>query len=396
MRMSSMQKTWAYVRSMSTRISRKRVWLGAALVLAVSVIALASVGHGGGEVESTPPDEQPVLTVQVTTPRQREWRDDIAAQGSVLAWEEATIGAQLGGLPLVEIRADVGSQVAAGELLARFDPAPVQAELNERIAMLAETEALLAEAEQDAARAQSLKGTGALSTQAVTQYLTRAQTARAQVGSARARVDSLRLRLQQTRVVAPDAGVISARSATLGSVAASGQELFRLVRQNRLEWRAQVAAAEVTRVAAGQVATIALPDGSQAAGIVRQVAPVLDQSLTAIIYVQLHQQATNSALRIGMFVNGVIVTGASHGLSIPSSSVVVRDGREYVFVLDGESVVQTRITTGRRDGAEIELLSGIAAGQALVLSGGAFLHDGDRVRLAAANATANGTSGLPR
>lgn len=360
---------------------RPVIWLGAALVLMATAIAIASIG--ASEInDAVPVAEQSVLTVQVTTPQSREWRDEVRAHGSIVAWHEAAIGAELGGLRLIEVRVDVGSRVAAGDLLARFDPAPVEAELSERIAALAETEATLIEAEEDAKRAESLRNTGALSGQEIMQRLTRAQAARAQVDSARARVESTRLRLRQTRVLAPDAGVISARSATLGSVAGVGEELFRLVRQNRLEWHAQIAAADVGNIKIGQGATITLPDGSTVEGTVRQVAPLLAQNLTAVAYIQLREDA-NAAARIGMFVSGAIVTGASTGMSLPNSSIVVRDGREYVFVLDGDSVTRAQIRTGRRDGDQVEVLSGISPMKSVVVSGGGFLHDGDRVRVVA-------------
>ena len=352
---------------------------GSALVTMAVVVAIASDGTDA----AAPAQEQSVLTVQVITPRVREWRDDVLAHGSVVAWHEAAIGAELDGLRLIEVRADVGSRVAAGDLLARFDPAPVQAELSERAAALVEAEAMLVEAEENAKRAESLRNTGALSGQAITQYMTRAQMARAQVESARARVESTRLRLRQTRVVAPDAGVISARSATLGSVSGTGDELFRLVRQNRLEWHAQIAAADIGNIQIGQAATVTLPDGRKLEGKVRQIAPLLAQNLTAIAYVQLNEDA-QAAARIGMFVSGAIVTGASTGLSLPNSSIVVRDGREFVFVLGGDSVAtQAQIRTGRRDGDHVEVLDGISAMQSVVTSGGGFLHDGDRVRVVA-------------
>lgn len=359
---------------------RVGIWLGAASALIAAAVAIASM---------VKPDvakvlaEQSVLTVQVTTPQPKEWRDEVIAHGSIVAWHEATVGAELGGLRLIDIRVDVGSRVAAGELLARFDPTPIEAELNERNAALAEAEAVLGEAEEDAKRAESLRNTGAMSGQVITQHLTRAQTARAQVDSARARVESTRLRLRQTRVLAPDAGVISARSATLGSVAGAGDELFRLVRQNRLEWHAQVAAADLAAIKPGQITVVTLPDGSTIEGTVRQVAPLLAQNLTAIAYVQLDQEAQMAA-RIGMFVSGAIVTGESTGLSLPSSSVVVRDGREYAFVIDGDSLAtQTQIRTGRRDGELIEVLGGLSPSHSIVLSGGGFLHDGDRVQVVA-------------
>lgn len=346
------------------------------------LLATAVASMGSRDDSSTPAaEEQSVLTVEVTTPRERTWRDEVLAHGSILAWHEAVIGAELGGLRLIDVRADVGSRVSAGDLLARFDPAPIEAELSERVAALAEAEAMLIEAEENARRGESLRDTGALSTQVITQYMTKAQTARAQVDSARARVDSTRLRLRQTRVLAPDSGVISTRSAALGSVAGAGDELFRLVRQNRLEWHAQVPVADIGNIEPGQAVTVRLADGSTIDGVVRQVAPLLEQNLAALAYVQLRQDSRGSA-RIGMFVSGSIVTGESTGMSLPSSSIVVRDGREYAFVLSRDFVVaQAPIRTGRRDGDQVEILGGIAPGQSVVLNGGGFLHDGDRVRV---------------
>jgi len=360
--------------------SRLAIWSGAGVVVMVAAIAFASINSG--KPDDAAATEQSVLTVKVTTPSVREWRDDILAHGSIAAWHEAAIGAELGGLRLIDVRADVGSRVVAGELLALFDPAPIQAELNEKVAALAEAKASLVEAEENAKRGESLRNTGAMSAQVITQYVTRAQAARAQVDSARARVESTRLRLRQTRVVAPDAGVISARSATLGSVAGAGDELFRLVRQDRMEWHAQIAAADVGSVQIGQAALVTLPDGTTINGVVRQIAPLLAKNLTAIAYVRLHQEA-HATPRIGMFVSGAIVTGASTGMSLPSSSIVIRDGREYVFTLDRDSVAtQMQIRTGRRDGDQVEVLSGLAPTQSVVASGGGFLHDGDRVRTA--------------
>lgn len=362
---------------------RPAICLGAASVLIAAIVVIAAMGDGAAEDATTAPGPT-VLTVQTTTPHLKEWSDEVVAHGSIAAWHEAIIGAEPGGLRLIDVRVDVGSRVVAGDLLARFDPTPIEAELRERNAALAEAEAALMEAEENARRAESLRDTGALSGQAVTQYLTRAQTARAQVDSARARIESTRLRLRQTRVLAPDAGVISARSATLGSVTGAGDELFRLVRQNRLEWQAQVSAADLPKIQPGQMAVVSLPAGSTIEGTVRQVAPLLTQNLTAVAYVELPPDTT-TAPRAGMFVSGTIITGTSAGLSLPSSSIVVRDGREYAFLLDRESAVkQVRIHTGRRIGDDVEVLRGVSTSHSVVLSGAAFLHDGDRVRVVAA------------
>ena len=137
------------------------IWLGAT-VLTSAIAAMASMGTDQAD-DAAAVGEQPVLSVQVITPRSREWRDEVLAHGSIVAWHEASVGAELGGLRLIDVRVDVGSRVAAGDVLARFDRAPVEAELSERIAALAEAEAMLTEAEENAKRAESLRNTGALS-----------------------------------------------------------------------------------------------------------------------------------------------------------------------------------------------------------------------------------------
>jgi len=354
----------------------------AAAVLVAGTIAVALL-RSESPSDSAAPVAKPVLTAAVATPQLRRWSDDVVASGRLVAWEEALIGAEPSGLRLVDIRVDVGDRVKKGQLLAQFDTAPVQAELNERIAALAETQALLVEAEENARRGESLRNTGALSHQVITQYITRAQAVRAQVDSARARVDSFRLRLQQTRVVAPDDGVISSRTATLGSVPAGGDELFRLIRQNRIEWHAEVTAMQVRNLAPGQAATLSLPDGATIGGVVRQISPAVAADLTTTVYVRLNDGETAIA-RIGMYLQGAIATGASEALTVPASSVVVRDGREYVFTLaTDDTVAQASIKTGRRHGNEVEIVDGLSTAQIVVTQGGGFLNDGDLVRVEA-------------
>ena len=120
-----------------------------------------------------------------------------------------------------------------------------QAELLQGKAAVAEAEANLAAAAADARRARDLQSNGALSAQQITQYLTAEKTAQARLDVQKAAVNALQIRLGQTQVKAPDDGVISARSAAVGAVTPAGQELFRLIRQGRLEWRAEVAAADI-------------------------------------------------------------------------------------------------------------------------------------------------------
>ncbi len=322
------------------------------------------------------------LTVSMVHPIAIIWPETVTANGAIGAWQEAVVGAEIGGVRLVEVLVDVGDQVEQGQLLARLDSAPLEAAYAQQKAALAESEARLIEAVANAKRARSLRSTQAISEQDLIRAVTTAQAAEAQVEVARARLLSQRIALDNARVLAPDRGVVSSRSAMLGAVAAPGMELFRLVRQNRLEWRAELTAGQLAVVKTGDAAEIMLANGEVVTGTVRQVAPVLDTgSRTGIVYIALDGE--HPGARAGMFAAGKIMLGERPGIAVPASAVVLRDGREYVFKVDTEQqrTVQVLISTGRRSADRIEVVDGLSIDDQVVESGGAFLNDGDRVRV---------------
>jgi len=194
------------------------------------------------------PAAKPALSVSVVQPQMAELAITVAASGSIAAWQEASVGAEVHGLRLTEVQVNVGDRVRRGQVLATFSNDTVQADLAQIRAAVAEADAVLADAQANAARARELQATGALSAQQINQFLTAERTAEARVAAQRAALQAQELRLRQTRVLAPDDGVISARSATVGAVVPAGMELFRLIRGGRLEWRAEVAAADLARL----------------------------------------------------------------------------------------------------------------------------------------------------
>ena len=170
----------------------------------------------------------------------------------------------------------------------------------------------------------------ALSAQQINQMLTMERTAQARLEALRAAVQLQQLRLAQTQVLAPDDGVISARSATVGAVVPAGQELFRLIRQGRLEWRAEVAASELALLQPGQTVTVVPAGGTAIAGKVRMLAPTVDAGTrNGLVYVDLPPQA--GVARAGMFARGEFAIGQSAGMTLPQSAVVLRDGFAYVL-----------------------------------------------------------------
>jgi RND family efflux transporter MFP subunit len=312
----------------------------------------------------------------------QDWPLVLPANGNVVAWQEAVIGAEIANYRITEVRVQVGDVVKKGQVLARIASDTVASELAEATASVAELEASVAEARGNAERARELKEKGFYSSQLNSQYQTAQNTAQARLAAARARQQGADLKLGKTGVVAPDDGVISARSATVGSLTQTGQELFRLIRGGRLEWRAEVPSADLGKVPTGAVAVVTAPGGESVKGKVRAVSPSVDpQTRNGLIYVDL---PASSAIRAGMFARGEFELSRQPALTLPQTAVVQREGFAYVFRMDGEDrVAQAKVGLGRRLGERIEIVSGLDATARVVAAGAGFLADGDVVKVVA-------------
>jgi RND family efflux transporter MFP subunit len=361
-----------------------------ALVAAAATLALHRTGHAAdappsaqSPAQSSSQTAKPALTVNVATPQKTRLTLAVPANGSLHAWQEASVGAEASGWRLAAVHVNVGDRVKRGQVLARFAAELPQADLAQIQAVVAEAEATLAEAAANAQRARELQASGALSAQQINQYLTAERTAQARLEAQRAAVRVQQLRLAQADVRAPDDGVISARSATVGAVVGAGQELFRLIRQGRLEWRAEVPAEQLARVRPGQAARVTPSGGPVLEGRVRMVGPTVDPATRqGLVYVDLPQPG---AAKAGMFARGELALGEAEGLTLPQSAVLLRDGFHVVMLVGADGrLSQRKVEVGRRTGERIEITGGLPSDARVVASGGAFLGDGDTVRVVAA------------
>lgn len=352
------------------------------LVIAVAVLLLhpqaGQTAAGTGKNPAADSSAQSVLTVTTLQPQTATWTQKIAANGTVAAWAEAIIGAETGGLRIAALHAEVGQHVKRGQLLAELARASVEADLNRYQAALASARASLVQAKANADRARLVKGSGAISEQQVAEYLATEQTASAAVQEAAAQVAAQQVTLSQTRIVAVDDGIITAKSALLGQVVSAGTELFRLQRQGRVEWQAEVAARQLGQIQPGAAAQITLPTGAALTGKVRLVSPSLSTTTSrATVYVTLPDDAT-----AGMFASGQIDANQRKVLTLPEAAVTLRDGLSYAFEIDPQGkVIRHRLTTGERQQGQVEIVSGLTAGTRVAASGGAFLADGDQVKV---------------
>ena len=363
-----------------SRSAKLGLILGAGLVVAALAWFFTSRSGEAGPKSDGAKSAKAALSVTVTQAVQSDWPMTLSANGNITAWQEAIIGTEAGGLRLEEVLVNIGDKVRKGQLLARLQSATISAELEQARASLEEAEATRAEATANADRARKLQPTGAMSTQQINQWLTTERTAQARVGALKARIKADQVRLTQTRILAPDDGSISARVATVGAVVQAGQELFRLIRQDRLEWQAEVPASDLQRLKPAMKVTVFTASGAAVPGTLRVVAPSIDpQTRTGLVYVDIEQTQDAKA---GMFARGEIDLGRTAALNLPQSAVQMRDGFHSAYGVGADNkVTQFKVSIGRRSADRVEVTGGLDASQRLVASGVGFLVDGDVVRV---------------
>jgi RND family efflux transporter MFP subunit len=361
------------------------------LVLAVAqAYLLAGCGRSAAPEAAGP---KPSLVVTTASPSLQDMEQALAVSGSVAAWEEMSLGVELAGIRVASVLVEVGDTVRAGQPLVRLDARTLEVQARQAEASVAQAKASLDLARANATRGESLVKEGLISSSNLDELRATLTGAEAQLAAADADREAARLRLGFATLVAPDAGVISARTVQPGQIVSSGTDLMRLIRQGRLEWRAELTEGDLTRVRVGTPVELKSPSGQRILGKVRAVSPSVDpETRTGILYADLPAPGD---LRAGMFAQGQVLLGATSATVLPRESVVFRDGFPYVFVArsapdqsrparPGESaafkVEQRRISIGAQRGEFTEVQGGLKPVERVVVRGAGFLSDGDLVR----------------
>ena len=346
-----------------------------ATVLVVFCLALAACGKPDTDDAATPAS----MAVSLARAESRMIERSVIASGPVSAWEEMQLGVELSGVRVTALHVDVGQSVKKGQVLLELDHRTLDSDLRQAQASAAEADAGVVLAQSNLNRGQALVREKLISASAFDELRAGLVQAQARQATARAARDGVQLRRDFAALRAPDDGVISKRLVQPGQVVAAGSELLRLIRQGRLEWRAELSETELARVAPGAKVLLSAA-GKVIEGRVRAVTPGVDsQTRTGTIYVDL---PAPGALQAGSFVEGRIITSASNGLVVPAAAVVQRDGYAYVFTVDDKNTVhRVRVATGATQDGRIEILSGLKPGTAVVERGAGFLGDGDLVRV---------------
>jgi HlyD family secretion protein len=377
------------MKSSLNNLSNSRFFRGKRRVLAAAVAAIALSGgaatilgvqHARGQTKKAPAPA-PSITVDVVAPAPSVFGRVVAATGTVAPRDELIIGSDAAGVRLVEVLVETGSVVRKGQLLARGDDAQLLAQLAQQEALIKQAQADTAQADENLERAEKLDGSGVYSAETLQTRHNTAAAARAKLDLVRAQRRELEVRIGYTRVLAPAAGIISKKSATVGAVVQPGVELFRMMRDGELEWRAELPSHSLAKVHAGARVEVMLEEGRAIEAKVRLVAPTIDTSTrNGLVYVALPASAP---FKSGALAKGQILVDATGGLAVPESSVLTRDGYAFVYVVDsGETAHIRKVETGARQNGMVEIRAGLTPQARIVGMGAGFVKDGDRVRVA--------------
>ena len=202
------------------------------------------------------------------------------------------------------------------------------------------------------------------------------EISKSQLAEIAANIAELQSLLAQTSIEAPCDGLVLKRSVHIGDISSTSKVMFDLVRDGRLELRANLPEADIGLVKPGQIVRIGNVDAR-----VREISPMIDQD-TRLGMVRI-DLPLNTHLRPGNFVKGEIGLGKVKVNSVGSSSVVYKDNRAIAYTLDSASkkVQMHLIEVGGRDGDYIEVLSGLKTGDQVIAKGAGFIKDGDIVNV---------------
>jgi RND family efflux transporter MFP subunit len=348
-----------------------------ASLLAASAAIIAGCHDGESAVA---PGTVQTMQATVVESRQQQLPVAVRSTGTVHSRETAVVSAQVMGR-ILQVLVHEGDSVRAGQTLVVLDDAALRSQVEQAQARVRAAENAQAAAQTNAALAAStlvrykqLESEKSVSPQEMDEVSQRAEAAaagveavRAQTDAARAQESGARTMLGYTHMVAPFAGVVTARMADPGTMAAPGVPLIQVDQAAGLQLQATVDESVIGTIHKGMKVQVAIDGGTSMnpAGTVVEIVPVADPSSHSFL-VKIDLPAS-SQVRAGMYGTAEFASGTRQAIIIPRSAVVARGSLNCVYVLDGQDIAQLRyITLGAVQGSLVEVLSGISANEKLV------------------------------
>ena len=375
----------------------------AALVVSLALPLPVQAGTAPAPVKAAP-----APAVSVVEAARREIVESVVVTGTLVPRDEILITPEIDGYRVTEVLAEEGACVARGQVLARLSHDLIDRQIAQQAALVDKAKAAVPQAEStieqaEAAglearlaydRAKQLMQTGngtAVILEGRTSAMRQAEgklafarnglvIAKAELAQAKAVRDELELRLARTEIRAPEAGIVSRRTARVGITASSAAEpLFRLIARGEIELEGEVVETKLPLLREGRPAWIDLGGGARVQGSVRAVYPEVDRA-TRLGKVRVRLDA-DPRLRIGTFARGAVEIARTRGVTVPQASVLYGGpARSSVLVVAGDTVEARAVRTGLSDDDDIEIRGGLSEGERVVARAGSFLRDGDKVR----------------
>jgi HlyD family secretion protein len=356
--------------------------LGTIVLVAGSIYALTHFGKPE-PVILTPAERAQAVTVAPLGAH--AFTPTVALQGEARPRQDYRVVAPSSGVRILALMADEGDYVRAGQPLARLDAAVSNAQTLSAQAGVASAQAAQRRAADEYRRAESIRDSGALSTEAIEQRRSAAAAADAQLAAARAQLAEVNARLQGGFVRAPAAGLVIQRMAEIGRPV-DGQVLFRIAGDNSLEVAAEVAESDVLSMRTGQRATFQLVNGETVDAVLSRIPASIDSRTRT--GQALFTLPRGSSVRAGMYLRGSAQLAPREAPAVPQAAILYEGGQAYVFIVaqetrQGEQMTVARrapVQVGLRSDSMVEITGGLDTDAQVIGAGAAFLQDGDRIR----------------
>jgi len=348
----------------------------------------------------------PPVAVQTAPVASQEWPSDYEATGTVRARTTATISAKVMGY-VQQVTVQVGDRVRTGQPLVILDARDLDAGVRRAEAGRAEVRSGIPEADNGLAaakanldlanstfkRMEELAAKKSISNQEFDEASARLKAAQANYEMARGRRAQLDSRMAQAgeevrtaaitrdyaNIVAPFAGVVTGKSVDPGNLATPGAPLLTIEQEGSYRLEAQVDESRLAFVKMGQSVAVTLDvPGRKTNARVSEIVPAVDASSRSYI-VKIDLPA--GQLRSGMFGRAVFSMGTQRVTAVPASALIERGQLQSVFVVENGAAHTRLVTTGRRVGDSVELLSGLNPGETVVRPVPPSLRDGARVEV---------------
>jgi membrane fusion protein, multidrug efflux system len=319
----------------------------------------------------------------ITTVKAREIRTGPALSGTLQPEVQATVRAEVGG-SVLSTSAEQGERVVAGQTLARVDDSVLRDQALSARSAVTTAQNALDVAQRQVMRDEALLKAGAIADRELEIARNQLTAAQGQLADARARQANADKQLAKATVVAPFAGIVSARQVSAGDFVQPGGALYTIVNPATMRLEASVSAEQVSAIRVGAPVdfTVNGYPGRQFTGRVTRVNPIADPA-TRQVRIIVSIPNSGGVLVGGLFADGHVSSEAHVAPIAPMTAVDERGLRPFVLRIQGGAVRKTEVELGIRDPSTetVEIRSGLSVGDTLLLGAARGISVGTPVKV---------------